>query len=227
MDENIAYVHTHFISEGALTNRSGVSRDTVVRLIDSQLLPRPCYFRGDDGRLTSNLGSTTVELDSDYHHPSSTTLASHHAALLEAGADAKKLTTSLKDGFITAYIDHLHLLNDLDLVEAAAWTEKFSTRDMQQAVAETEFQHWLAGTYGLCTRHNNPQAVAVKECMVTSVDSLTGKGTQEISTKESERLTRYLKLYDQVAALFAPFERPTSSGYRLRVTIAMKYGVTL
>lgn len=228
MDENLAYIKAHFLSSNAIIARSNISADVLAELVTHRVLPRAAYFRGKAEKLCSTLGSTGIVLDDDYFHPTAITQARHGAALLAVGVKPLAVAETVKSNFVSGYTEHLTELMQFELVEDTVWQERLAEPESRLRLAESEYDHWIAGTYALCTRDNTPQAVAAKECMVQSVDALTSGGMRDDLTEaEFARLSRYLQLYDKVAALFAPFERPASSGQRLRVTIANKYGIEI
>lgn len=228
MDENLRYLEANFIPQNAVTRETGIAADVIQSFVDKRLLPRACYFPNAAGRLSSNLGNTTVALETAWFHPSAIPLIRDTDALLEAHVDPGALAEQRKRGFMAAYVTHLQVLNELKLVETAVWEDAFSDEGSRAVIAESEYGHWIAGTYGLCTRANTPEAVAVKECMVSNIDWLTRNGERdELPDDVREKVSRYIGLFDCVAALFAPFERSASSRQRLCVNIPARYGLDI
>lgn len=228
MDENLKYLAENFVSLDALMDATELDAGAIGGMVAAQIIPRACYFPDDDGNLASNLGSAATKLDTTWFHPASAAWVLDARALLQSDIDANALADQRRRWFMTAYMDHLKDLRELGLIEPAAWDDAFSDEASAAAIAKSEFNHWIAGTYGLCTRANTPEAVAVKECMVRNVDHLTGKGRKaDLDAAGRGKMVRYLRLFDHVAALFAPFERATSSRQRLCVELPRQYGVAI
>lgn len=223
-NENLAYVLAHFQPMSLVEETSGCDTDTLAMLIEHHLLPRPSYFRDENGQLTSNLGTTTISIDTDYFHPTASSHARHAVALLAAGVAPQSIAADMKAAFQSEYANYLEALRQFRLIEPGAWKRSFADTKMRMETAENEYGHWINGTYGVCTRDNTSRAIAIKECMTLNIDALTENSKREsLDADESARLARYLDLYDRTAALFAPFERPTSSRQRLCVDVAGKY----
>ncbi|HEX6929289.1 MAG TPA: DUF6058 family natural product biosynthesis protein, partial [Gammaproteobacteria bacterium] len=180
------------------------------------------------GKLRSNLGGADVPLPMAYFHPSALSHVSDILPMLDAGADAGELAAARRRSFIARYTEHVCDLHRLGLIEDDAWRARFADAGTLRGLAETEYGHWLAGTYGVCTRANTPEAVAVKECMVSNVDHVTQGGEREtLDDASREKLVRYIRLFDRAAAPFAPFERATSSRHRLCVGVPRRYRLTI
>jgi hypothetical protein len=77
----------------------------------------------------------------------------------------------------------------------------------------SEWQHFLAGTYGLCTRSGLPEDIAAKELALHVIRDLTDDG-RTLDAEERERLTQARDLLDRASSLFAPHERARSSRAR-------------
>lgn len=228
MDENLSYIDENFIPLGSVAEATKLDPAAVQELLDACVIPRACYFPDEQGNLASNLGNTTTKLDTAWFHPASLAWIRDAVVLLESDVDAGVLAAQRRRWFTKIYTNHLLALRDLGLIETAVWDEAFADERNRAAIADGEFEHWLAGTYGLCTRANTPEAVAVKECMVRNIDQITRKGeVAELDDAKREKVMRYLRLFDHVTALFAPFERAKSSRHRLCVELPQRYGLAI
>ncbi|MCS6119317.1 hypothetical protein G3444_10420 [Shewanella baltica] len=86
---------------------------------------------------------------------------------------------------------------------------------------QQEWEHFLAGTYGLCTQSGLPEDIAAKELAIITINALTSK--DELSHNELLKLTTAVTLLDEVSAAFAPHEKSRSSRYRLVDEIRRRY----
>lgn len=93
-------------------------------------------------------------------------------------------------------------------------------RELDQHIAD-EWQHFLKGTYGLCTRTGLPEDIAAKELAINEINELTAR--DELVPQQLQRLDVAVKLLDSVSALFAPHERLKSSRHRLIDEVRRKY----
>ena len=84
-----------------------------------------------------------------------------------------------------------------------------------------EWQHFLSGIYGLCTKSGLPEDIAAKEFSIIEIKELYEK--IELSLKEIEKLTLAVNLLDSASSLFAPHERLQSSRHRLINEVRRKY----
>ncbi|OKY25839.1 DUF6058 family natural product biosynthesis protein [Thalassotalea sp. PP2-459] len=86
-----------------------------------------------------------------------------------------------------------------------------------------EWQHFLNGTYGLCTASGLVQDIARKEFAITSINELIAENETH---PDLVRLEKAVNLLDSASALFAPHERINSSRNRLVDQIRKKYQLT-
>jgi len=90
-----------------------------------------------------------------------------------------------------------------------------------------EWQHFLDGIYGLCTKSGLPEDIAAKEFSILEIKELTANVEPakliELTEQQLSQLTRAVNLLDSASALFAPHERLNSSRHRLVDEIRRKY----
>ena len=84
-----------------------------------------------------------------------------------------------------------------------------------------EWQHFLQGTYGLCTKSGLPEDIADKELAILIINEISPLGA--LTDKNRDRLTRAVNLLDKASAQFAPHERLSSSRHRLIDEIRNKF----
>lgn len=87
----------------------------------------------------------------------------------------------------------------------------------------SEWTHFLAGTYGLCTRSGLPEDIAAKELAIHVIRALTDDGR----TPDAAGLTRLaaaVDLLDRASSPFAPHEQARSSRRRHVDDMRARYG---
>lgn len=84
----------------------------------------------------------------------------------------------------------------------------------------TEWQHFLQGTYGLCTK-GTPEDVAGKELAISIIESELQH--QKEGKVNKSRLKYGVELLERCSALFAPHEYQRSSRYRLAEQVRKEF----
>jgi hypothetical protein len=188
--ELIDYLHTHFLTRAQLLAACATDGAHLDAFIAAGTMPAPSY------RLQVRIECASYFGDHEEAH-----------AL---------------DWFAQGYVEWLRMLLEGDH-DPYAW---FATRyraalaalppsDMEATDAHlrSEWRHFLAGTYGLCTRSGLPEDIAAKELAIRVIRALTDDG-RALDAEERERLAGARDLLDRASSLFAPHERARSSRAR-------------
>jgi len=77
---------------------------------------------------------------------------------------------------------------------------------------EQEWEHFLNGTYGLCTKSGLPEDIAGKEIAILLINESLALDENKVDLEE---LAKAVDLLDSSSAMFAPHERLNSSRHRL------------
>jgi hypothetical protein len=94
------------------------------------------------------------------------------------------------------------------------------------AYLREEWQHFLDGTYGLCSRDGLPETIADKEVAAANVKDIVDKGREQVLTAaELLYLRHWVNLLDRASAAFAPHEVARSSRRRLVDDVRAAYGL--
>lgn len=89
---------------------------------------------------------------------------------------------------------------------------------------DSEWSHFLAGTYGLCTKSGLPEDIADKEAAVTLIEAWLQQPTHQQTN--TTPLQQAVDLLDAASAPFAPHERERSSRHRLIDKVRRTYALT-
>jgi hypothetical protein len=188
------YLHQHFLTREQLLARSGIDGDRLDTLQARGMMPRPSY------RLR-------VALSCDSYF----------------GAHAESHAV---DWYAQGYVAWAGLLAALDGPGQAfgVFAARYRRRLAQLEADETlhsdahiaaEWQHFLDGTYGLCTRSGLPEDIAAKEAAIVLIRALTeGRERHGLIEEERGRLAAAVDLLDAASAPFAPHELARSSRRR-------------
>jgi hypothetical protein len=188
--ELIDYLHTHFLTRAQLLAACATDGAHLDAFTAAGTMPAPSY------RLQ-------VRID----------CASYFGEHTEAHS---------LDWFAQGYVEWLRMLlegaDDPYALFAARYRAALAAlplSDMEATDAHlrSEWQHFLAGTYGLCTRSGLPEDIAAKELAIRVIRALTDDG-RALDAGERERLAQARDLLDRASSLFAPHERARSSRAR-------------
>ncbi|POZ62858.1 DUF6058 family natural product biosynthesis protein [Chromobacterium alticapitis] len=194
MQALLQYLQTHFLSESQLLYRCGLSRERLTRLQREGRASLPSYTLRCSGAVTSYFGDRAL------------------------------------DGVLAWYPQAMaEWLIEADQVDAAALRARFERRYRAEwarlaaqglaGATETnldeEWAHFLAGAYGVCTRHGRVEEIAAKGVTVVLIDQLTDRQTRAaLPATELALLRRAVDVLDEAAAPFAAHELAASSRER-------------
>jgi hypothetical protein len=188
----ITYLERHLLTTDRLLRAAGISVDHLRALQLRRLVPQPSYRLALDIACTSFFGPHTEKAAVDYY-------GSGYPAWI---ADVALLENEA-DGF-------------------ALFSRRYRNR-MPEASAEhlaAEWEHFLAGTYGLCTTTGLPEQIAAKESAVITIKSMCER---VLTDAEREILRIAVNQLDAASAPFAPHEVARSSRRRLVDEVRERY----
>jgi len=125
-------------------------------------------------------------------------------------------TQTVFDVFSSRYKTQLKKLNDLGLYSI---DDKFN-KSLNSHIKQ-EWQHFLKGTYGVCTKSGLVEDIATKELSTSIVNELISN--KYISGRKRKQLKISVDLLDSATSIFAPHERKMSSRVKLIGHIKKKY----
>lgn len=197
----LTYLQRLFLTRAQLIDAAGCTEAELAAWQEAGVMPRASY------RLSLALGC-----DSFFGHHDAVEHVEFYArgypawiGLLQGGADAF-------DHFARRYRARLQ---DLPLRSGAA-----KLNAGLEAHLRDEWGHFLAGTYGLCTRTGLPEQIAEKELAVAVIHELTARPEPDI-----QLLKQAVDLLDAASSPFAPHERARSSRHRLVDQVRLRYGL--
>lgn len=197
----IAYLNEHFLTREELLARCGVNSERLDELQRLGAMPQASYRLHLGAVCESYFGRHEEEESLDYYARG---YASWLGLLQAPGAPDQAFEI-----FAGRYRGRVEELAAQGL--SAAHVDLGSRRHLA-----SEWQHFLAGTYGLCTVSGLPEDIAAKELASAVIGELTAGGPEQALTAEQrQRLVEAVGLLDRCSAPFAPHERARSSRARL------------
>lgn len=202
--ELIDYLTRHFLTRAQLLAASGITSARLDALIGDGRMPQPSYRLQLGIRCASFFGEHDEQVEAEYY----ATGTPAWIGMLEATPE---------DPFAVFARRYRNALGALPLT-----TSDPKLGAGLDAHLQDEWRHFLAGTYGLCTRSGLPEDIAAKELAVCVIRELTAA---EDGQPDLERLRQAVDLLDRASSPFAPHERLRSSRHRLVDMVRLRFGL--
>lgn len=206
----INYLKKHFYSRGELLTLSETTGDDLSKWQHQALVPHCSY------KLTLNINSCsffgeytneeTVEYYAKGYVSWLTTIKNCHSHQEAYEIFAKRYQNKLEQLYSVGHLSNINTLND----------------NLHPHI-KSEWQYFLDGTYGLCTRSGLPEDIAAKELAISEIKTLTQH--KILNTVQLTQLKKAVDLLDAASALFAPHERLKSSRHLLIDEVRRDYGL--
>lgn len=206
---SVDYILENFMPIEQIALLSNLAEEQLHAMIAARCLPGPAYEVTGIYRIQSVFGEHEEQKVRAYYP------ASHVArarTLARSNIPYELLATELEQAFLSHYVSALEGMkaNEFGLAHLFDKHGRVGGKGAEQFLAE-EFQHYLTGTYGLCTRNNTVEEIATKEIMIAKIKHLTQQFEQGSCAELPERLAEAVEALDKVSAPFAPHERERSS----------------
>jgi hypothetical protein len=207
--ELIDYLNKHFFTRAQLLERAGIGAEQLEQWQRGRMMPLPSYRLRLDASCISFFGEHREPMVADYYPKGSLAWIGGLRALRDENA-ASRL-------FARRYRERLAQL-------AAAGIAPNVNELGSDAHIDSEWNHFLAGTYGVCTVSGLPEDIAAKEAAVVLIRAIL-TDERVLTASERERLRGAVDLLDSVSAPFAPHEVARSSRRRYVDDVRAKYGL--
>jgi hypothetical protein len=207
--ELIDYLNKHFFTRAQLLERAAITAEQLEQWQRCRMTPLPSYRVRLDASCLSFFGEHREQLAADYYPKGSVAWIDALRSLVDEGA-AFGL-------FARRYREKLAQL-------AASGIAPDANELGSEAHIASEWNHFLAGTYGVCTVSGLPEDIAAKEAAIVQIRALV---TDEQALTDAERgmLRGAVDLLDSVSAPFAPHEVARSSRRRYVDEVRVAYGL--
>ncbi|WP_416308078.1 DUF6058 family natural product biosynthesis protein [Neptunicella sp. SCSIO 80796] len=208
--ELLNYLNQYFYTREQLLDISQISDEQLKQWQSDKIMPQASYRLNIQLDCDSFFGLSTQHQQVEYYAKGYISWI----GILSTGVDAKQVFALFSQRY-EARLDQLQqqgFSNRHDKLN-----QNFNTHILQ------EWQSFLDGTYGLCTKSGLPEDIAAKELAIIIINQLIEHPS--LSTAQLSQLEQAINLLDNASALFAPHERKTSSRQRLVNELRRKYGL--
>ncbi|MFA0812927.1 DUF6058 family natural product biosynthesis protein [Microbulbifer epialgicus] len=204
----IEYLNDHFFTKEELLEFSQTSNEELTKYQENGLMPRCSYKLNTIIKSNSFFGYHETEVETEYYAKGYVSWVS-----IVRQANAKNEAFQIFSG---RYKSAIKNLKDLGHFSSDS---KIST-EIDDHIKK-EWEHFLSGTYGLCTKSGLPEDIAAKEIAILEINELLENN--ELSSEQVAKLTTAVNLLDSSSSQFAPHERLQSSRHRLINEVRRKY----
>ncbi|KNC68044.1 DUF6058 family natural product biosynthesis protein [Pseudoalteromonas ardens] len=208
--ELLHYLNERFITKSVLLAQTKATPQVLQALQEKGLMPHCSYRIALNIQCDSFFGEHNEDQALEYYAKGYTAWFGCISALSDE-SDAYALFSLRYKNALEQLKDAGHVLHSPQL------------NDDLDAHIEQEWQHFLSGTYGLCTHSGLPEDIAAKELAILEINQLIGQET--LQPTQLKQLESAVNLLDSVSALFAPHERQRSSRHRLVDEVRRKYNL--
>jgi hypothetical protein len=218
---SLDYILANFLTIEELSLKSEVEVQSLRQMMKAGCLPGPAYTIAFDCHINSVFGDHAEQLLREYFPVSHIDKAK---AFSTSAISLSALAEKTKRSFLLIYKKRMEAYG-----AAAFGLQRFFTKDGRvggleaERFLEEEWQHYLAGTYGLCTRTATADDIATKEIMTAKIKYLTAKLDNQHDDQTIVLLADAVEQLDAVSAPFAPHEVGRSSRYTYIDAVREKY----
>jgi len=214
--ELISYLNDNFYSKQQLLALTKTDDADFKRFQEQKIMPKCSYQLALTINCDSFLGAHKNHEVIEYY-------AKGYVSWLEL-VKSKQKFPEIYQHFEQSYLENL-----TELKKKGFSSLNNKVTDKVKSHIKEEWQHFLNGTYGLCTRSGLPHDIAAKELAIIIINELCDArvNNDESLTKENRaKLKDAVNLLDKASAEFAPHERLNSSRERLINAVREKYNLS-
>ena len=194
------YLQANFLTVEELLDQTGIDLDRLRELQQKECMPACSYRLSNAIVCKSPIKTFDKETETEYYargYKTWLSCVSFHADSMHSFQE-----------FGSRYMEQVKLLLQDELRNYAVPWLSAPTEYLQM-----EWNHFLAGTYGVCTRNGLPEQIATKELAAARVSEIVSCENLEQDTKAE--LQSVVDLLDSACSDFAPHELAGSSRQRL------------
>ena len=209
--ELINYLHQYFYTKSQLTELAVISSQDLLAFQQQGVMPTCSYKLALNYTGDSFLGEFSQQEEVEFY-------AKEYVSWL----NLLKETNNPEEVFQIFALRYRQKLKQLNKQGYSVNDDKLDANINQHI--EAEWQHFLNGTYGLCTKSGLPEDIAAKELAILKINEILALNPIDtIGDVERLELTKAVNLLDSASALFAPHERLQSSRHRLVDEVRRNY----
>lgn len=200
----LSYLNAHFITLEELSSVTNIDLNEIRHYQTERLMPLASYNLDVELKCNSFFGEHSEKGVTEYY-------AKGYVSWLSI-VHSLRNKECVFDEFTRRYLKTISTLKDVTCDSGCSGLSEIITE---------KWEHFLQGTYGVCTKTGLPEDIASKGIAVSQIEELLGH--EELNSSEIKRLEYFVNLLDSVSSPFAPHERLKSSRHRLVNEVRRKY----
>ncbi|WDE00976.1 DUF6058 family natural product biosynthesis protein [Thalassomonas actiniarum] len=216
------YLNDHFYTRSQLLTLAKLDESSFARLLDKKIMPGASYRMKTTLALDSFFGEHRQEEERQYYARGYLSWLQYLGELEAEKADGQDIKAIVFADFCSRYQAKLTAL-----AAQGFHLPIMADKARLDALLLSEWQHFLNGTYGLCTRSGLPEDIAAKELAIVMIKAIVGEGLEldvaALAPGQSKQLTKAVDLLDQASSAFAPHEVKRSSRELYINRVRLKY----
>ncbi|OCQ22791.1 hypothetical protein A7985_02205 [Pseudoalteromonas luteoviolacea] len=198
--ELLDYLYAHFYSEAQLIKCCDITEQRLTELQVLGVMPKPSYI------LNAHIGCRSFfgkhEQNANIHF---------YPKAYKQWLNKVKLNKKHEDAFRSF---HTRMQQTIQALFNKGISSNYKNGTKEQAeFIEVQWQHFLDGTYGLCTRTGLPEDIAKKEIAIDYINMQLTK--HMLNDKEEKQLISAMNILASCSPKFAPHERDRSQFHQL------------
>ena len=206
--ELAAYAERHFVPLDELAALAAATTERVGALIDARAIPGPIYSIWPNGAFWSPIGGAhggaPAGTPSHWYTP-----AAAWWIRLAGDMDPAIAAETLQARFRADFVRRLASDPDAALGYPQACREGRPSADLAATAADSEWNDWIDGGYGVCLRQWNAYHAITKTCRRAAILAITDEGRAETLPRDHlDTLIEVLAELESVMLPFAPHQRP-------------------
>ncbi|KZN34585.1 hypothetical protein N480_21405 [Pseudoalteromonas luteoviolacea S2607] len=202
--ELLDYLYAHFYSEAQLTKYCDVTKQRFTELQALGVMPKPSYILNAHIGCRSFFGNHEQNADINFYPKT-----------YKQWLNKMKLNKKREDAF---HCFNTRMQQTIQALSNKGISSNYKNGTKEQAkFIEIQWQHFLEGTYGLCTRTGLPEDIAKKEITIDYINMLLAQ--QKLNDKEEKQLICAMNILTSCSPKFAPHERSKSQFHQLAEVI--------
>ena len=214
---NTKYIQDNFVEGEFILQHFGLEKSEFEKLIEDKIIPQASYKIERANRITSSLNDEIVESYMEEYFPKS--IINLLEKYLKNKISAKEEKINFKENFkqnLTNHNDREFAYGNIfegDKLNEIAFDHNF----------EIEWDFYAKGVYGICTLNATEEEIVEKEIAVKKIKKLyEATENRKLTDDEVKELIELNKQFNAIAALFAPYQRESSSRGKYLDTLLRK-----
>ncbi|VUS90870.1 DUF6058 family natural product biosynthesis protein [Klebsiella spallanzanii] len=206
------YLKEFFVSEDKFVEEGGITAETLSIWQASRIFPMPSYVTETESVINSFFGTHRyVEMVKWYPNQ------------LDAWTRLIR-SFDFSKGSVEVYFKKRYMNKIIELKSIGIYDSIYDDCGSREVILQEVWQHFLDGTYGVCTKNCTPEQIATKDVATNVINKLTDRQKKiTIAEKNKPKLAIALNLLDSVTSFFAPHERNQCSRTQCIDTVRKKY----